>query len=90
MSIEELILNAINPDKLLDVLVERFEKRLKSWSSPVSNEEKVLSREKAAIYLDITLPTLHEWANKGIITPHKVEGRTYFLQSELLEAIKKA
>jgi len=90
MSIEELILKAINPDRILDLLIERFEKRLESWNNSTSIEEKPLSREKAADYLDITLPTLHDWANKGIIRPHKVEGRTYYLQSELLEAIKKA
>ena len=53
-------------------------------------EEKLLSaKETCKLFVPaISLTTLHAWTEKGLLIPHYLGGRKYYLQSEIIEAAK--
>jgi hypothetical protein len=55
-----------------------------------SNEapEELLSRKEISKKLRISLVTLTDWVKRGLPS-HKQRGRVYFIQSEVMEYIKK-
>ena len=89
MQLENLILQALDRDAIAKTVAGILAPQIANAIAS-NTPEKPLTREEAALYLQISLPTLHDWVNRGLIKAHKIEGRTYFLQSELLEVIKKA
>tara|TARA_B100000378_G_C18050338_1_gene413086 strand:+ start:2755 stop:3027 length:273 start_codon:yes stop_codon:yes gene_type:complete len=42
-----------------------------------------LSRKETATLLKISLVTLHQWSNDGILRPMKMGNRTYFSRKEI-------
>ncbi len=89
MELENLILQALDRDTIAKTVAGILAPQIANAIAS-NTTERPLTREEAAMYLQISLPTLHDWVNRNIIKAHKIEGRTYFLQSELLAAIKKA
>lgn len=45
--------------------------------------EDFLSRKETATLLKISLVTLHQWSNDGILRPMKMGNRTYFSRKEI-------
>ncbi len=50
--------------------------------------DELLTRQQAADFFHITLPTLHAWSKQGLIISYEIGGRTYYKRSELLNAIR--
>jgi excisionase family DNA binding protein len=48
-------------------------------------KDRLFSREEAAKYLDVSLPTLNTWEKSGQLTPKRFGNRVYFFESELLK-----
>ena len=51
--------------------------------------EGYMSVKEAAEYLHVTLPTIHDWAKRGIIPSHRIESRKLFRREELDASVKK-
>jgi excisionase family DNA binding protein len=72
----------------IDVLIEN---RLKSFnpkpSSPTDAEE-LFTVEETAKFLKVSNPTIHDWANKKVLTRHKIGNKTRFLRSEIMNTLK--
>lgn len=80
-------LTNVNYPQLLADLETRIEAAIQR--KPVLREdEKFLSPLQAAKMFGVSLPTIHAWANEGLITRHKLGVKTYFKLSELLRAAK--
>jgi excisionase family DNA binding protein len=56
---------------------------------PQKEEIKYYTREEAAQLLKISLPTLHAWANKGLITKSKIGNRVLIEDTEIQRMILK-
>jgi len=55
---------------------------------PTTKEiERPISQPEAVEFLGKSRQTLVAWRKKGIIKAHRLNGRIYFLKSELLEAM---
>ena len=76
-------------DLLMDIVKHVTESDTnKKGSTQTTEPEKLLSRKEISAYLGITLTTLHKWMNKRL--PYScINGRRYFLISEVLEYTKK-
>lgn len=53
------------------------------------NGEKFLSRKGVMELFGVSNVTLWKWTKKGVIHPHQFGRTTYFLESEILEDMKK-
>jgi excisionase family DNA binding protein len=60
-----------------------LENLLKKCLKDLSNDD-FLSRKDTANYFGVSLPTIHDWTNKGIVKPYKMGNRTYFKKSDLV------
>jgi predicted DNA-binding transcriptional regulator AlpA len=53
---------------------------------PPTNEDRYITRQDVADMFHITLPTVHNLMNAGILKPYKVGHKTRFLLSEVKAA----
>ncbi len=51
--------------------------------------EEYMTRKEVADFFKISLPTLHQYVNKGLLNAYKVEGRTLFRRGEVEDVAKK-
>lgn len=74
------------------VTIEEIREAMREELDSISQfEEKLFTREEAAQFLSISLPTLNEWTKKGKIKCHQIPGtgRVYYLRSDLLNSVEE-
>ncbi|MDV3980942.1 DNA-binding protein [Elizabethkingia anophelis] len=72
--------------------MQRLEVQLQNYnanSTPVKEEPEYLTRREVAELLGITLPTLHNWTKKGIITAYRIGTRLRYNKVEIIEVLNK-
>lgn len=52
-------------------------------------EKNRISQTDAAALFDVSVQTIINWSNKGIINRYKLGNRVFYLKSELLESASK-
>ncbi|MEZ0608133.1 helix-turn-helix domain-containing protein [Fibrella sp. WM1] len=62
--------------------------RIMSSSKNVGSQDKLFSRQQTAKYFDISMTTLHDWTNKGILQAHSIGGKVFYKQSSIESAIR--
>jgi hypothetical protein len=80
----------VTPDELRDIVEESVLKVLKNHT-PTQKEVRsvdLITRQEAADMLNVSLVTLTEWCNMGILKPYKLNTRVYFYKSQILEALQ--
>ena len=70
-----------------EAVTECLEQMILKKAQPAEGDELLLSRREIAKMLGISLVTLTDWMKKEF-PYHKVNGRVYFLRSEVLEFVK--
>lgn len=65
-------------DRMLDGI-----SRLAKESRPHLNGEKFLSNRKAAKYLKVSIRTLQEWRDTGVIPYIQIKGKIIYRQSDI-------
>lgn len=81
----------INADTLLSQIDGLIENRLKSFNPKPftpSDAEEFLTREEVAKLYKISLPTLHDYCNKGILSPLRLGRKVRFRKSEVMSTPK--
>lgn len=51
--------------------------------------EELLTREEAAQLLGITLPTLREYTNRGLVTGYRIGTRVRYKRSEVVNSLQQ-
>ena len=81
-----------SPTELASLIADTFSKYIENLNifNHLSDKDalkEVMTRRETAELFSVSLVTLHDWANSGIIKPYKVGNRTYFKRSELLSVM---
>ena len=87
----------IMEDKLIVLSQSQLEETINNAVSRILGEmqktdvinKEYITREEAASLLNITLPTLHRYAQKGIVRIYKFGSRSLLKTEELILAIKE-
>ena len=58
-------------------------------ADPAPDPDELLTRRKAAGYLGLSLPTLHEYTQRGIVTAYRIGSRVRYRRGELSNALLK-
>ena len=85
---KQIILNEVSAEelkKMIDDSVVAAFLKLKSQEEPKA--DKLLSRQEAAIFIDVSLPTLNEYTKSGKVKGYRLGGKVKYKESELLEAM---
>lgn len=79
----------VTPEELKEIVRESVTEALKRFQPSASKRKakKLLTRKEVAELLHISLVTLHEWCNKGILKPHRINSRVYFYEEEIMGAL---
>lgn len=82
----------VTPAELADIISENVKAQLKELfvemhGTPKEDEHEFLTRKETAALFKVSLVTVHDWSNNGILKPYKLGNRTYYKYSELLEAL---
>ena len=83
----------ITPQELVNLISDsvktqilEFSKNMKTTFSQV-DEKEFLTRKETAELFKVSLVTIHDWQNNGILKVYKMGNRSYFKYSELLERL---
>jgi excisionase family DNA binding protein len=83
--IDAILVNGITPEKLTETILNGVRNQLNELKKDFTPKEPedFLTRMETAKLLKISLTTVHEWANTGILKMYKVGNRTYFSRKEI-------
>jgi excisionase family DNA binding protein len=56
---------------------------------PQPQADELLTRKEAARYLGLSLPTLHDYTQRGIVTAYRIGSRVRYRRGELANALQK-
>jgi hypothetical protein len=85
----QILLSGLSPNQLLDLLRPMIKEEMRLAMS--EQEEKLLSPAEACKLFKpaITKATLTSWTKKGLVQEHRIGGRVFYMQSEILASTKK-
>lgn len=85
----QILLNGLSPDQLLDLLRPMIKEEMRRVIS--EQEERLLSpAESCKLFKPaITKATLTSWTKQGFLQEHRIGGRVFYLQSEILASTMK-
>jgi hypothetical protein len=80
------------PDEFKELISESVKNQFNALSSQskeyVKDEQKeFITRKETAKLFNVSLVTIHEWQNNGILKVYKMGNRSFFKYSELLETL---
>ena len=57
------------------------------------NEKSIIEKPVTAPYvcrmIGVSRPALHKWSKAGIVRSHKIGGKLFFFESEVMEDLRK-
>lgn len=85
----QILLNGLSPNQLLELLRPMIKEEMRQVM--LEQEEKLLSPAEACKLFKpaITKATLASWTKQGLLQEHRIGGRVFYLQSEILASTKK-
>ena len=92
---DNIILFPVKVDDFVNTLINSLSAEIaqqlltyQAKSAKEAEDANLLTREEAAIYLHITLPTLNTYTKLGKIKGYRLGGRVFYKRSELTNALK--
>ena len=67
---------------------EVLEEISRSHGGNLKETDQLIRRSDIAEMFDVSMVTVHQWMRKGILAHYKMNGRTYFKKSEVLQAMR--
>ncbi len=86
-----LILQGITVEQLISKIDSIVEKRLAEKLIELKEKPavKYLVRKEVCQILKISLPTLHDWTQNGMITSYRIDSRILYKLEDIEEALTK-
>lgn len=94
-----IILHGISTDEFKELCLEVFKEMFGANSSnekvsnnkklSIESEESFLTRQQAADYLQMSLPTLHQYTKNGWITSYRIGNKIRYRKADLETALTK-
>ena len=90
---QQVILSGVLYTQLLDDLRTLVRSEVQSTlgtapKSATEAPEQLLTVQEASLLLSVCPQTIHEYKRRGILPFHKLSGRTYLKQSDVLAALQ--
>lgn len=68
--------------------LQKFKQELETTKQQEENPERLLNPKEVCELLGISMPTLHNWKGKGILTSYGAGQKRYYKYSEVLKALQ--
>lgn len=70
--------------------VLKLREEVKNLKQGKAIKKEFLTRSETSHFLGVSLSTLHDWVNLGLLKPYKLGKRTFFKHSEIVETLLKS
>src|SRR5689334_7891898 len=88
-TMENVILSPVPLDQLKELFTAIVRQEIRAKAQEEFKEKFLSPKETCALFSPkISLVTLNAWAAKGLLNKHYIGSRTYYRQSEVIEAVK--
>lgn len=88
---EQIFLNGINVEQLLEKMGKLLDSKLNNVATQKTQiQPQYLSRKEVSKLLKISLPTLRERTNAGMLRSYRVGNRVLYKLSEIEEALENS
>lgn len=82
----------VTPNELANLISENVKVQLQELFIELQGKSKddgpeFLTRKETAELFKVSLVTIHDWSNNGLLKAYKLGNRTYYKRSELLQAL---
>lgn len=84
--------HSISPEEFKNEIIAGVKKSLKEFGKTFkpAEEEVWLTRNQLKEMLSVSLTTIHNWCNEGILTPYKIGCQTRFKKRDILEILENS
>lgn len=82
-----IYLQGSSEDEFMKKLCAMLIEKLHEFVTKKEPEDDLITREKAAKMLDISLMTLYNWTESGYFTPVRIGRRIYYRKSDILKTL---
>ncbi|MBV6405540.1 MAG: hypothetical protein GFGODING_02319 [Flavobacteriales bacterium] len=88
---DQFILSPVPIEDLERIVAKAVQRELSFAlkSDPAPDPDELLTRKRAAQYLGLSLPTLHDYTQRGIVTAYRIGSRVRYRRGELSNALLK-
>ena len=88
---DQFILTPVPIEDLQRIVAEAVQRELSVAfkADPAPDVDELLSRKEAARYLGLSLPTLHDYTQRGIVTAYRLGSRVRYRRGDLSNALLK-
>ncbi|MFD1551711.1 hypothetical protein DNU06_02585 [Putridiphycobacter roseus] len=81
----------VSPTELATIineqLIANIETIIKDLNNNKTEGKEFISRKETAEFFGVSLVSIHDWVNKGIIKKYKIGNKTLFKRSELVDVL---
>ncbi len=90
MTDQHILLTPVPVDQLEQRIAEVVRKEFDARASKdkPAPQDELLSRKAAAAVLGVSLPTLHEYTQRGTLKAYRLGSRVRYKRAELIEALE--
>lgn len=77
----------VTPDELAKIISDNIRRDLEKLTVKINSVDKAkdkphLTRTEVSQFFNISMPCLHDWIKRGLLTPIKIGGKVFFLKDE--------
>lgn len=86
----QILMSTYRREEIMEMVAQGVAKGVaEALDSMMNKKEQMFTIDEAAKYCKVTPRSIHNWTNRGLITAHKIGGRTLYKETELEEAMKR-
>jgi len=86
----QIMMSTYKRDEFMEIVAQGVAKGVsEALDSMMNKKDAMFTINEAAVKCKVTIRTIHNWTNQGLIIAHKIGGRTLYKESELEEAMRK-
>ena len=88
---EQLIFSQVPLADLQGYIAQTIQRELSAIlkADPAPDPDELVTRKGAAKYLGLSLPTLHDYTVRGVVTAYRVGSRVRYRKGDLLNCLLK-
>lgn len=90
MSKEKDVLVSISLNELVSLRAEAAKPKPKEVQPKLKIGKRLLTQKNVEDLLQVSRQTIYNWRKAGLIPEHRINGRLYFFEDEVLNAIRQS
>lgn len=84
-------LHNVTPEDFKNEILSGVQEKLDAFKKSLkSDNTEYLTRKDASAMLGVSLVTIHDWCNKGILKPYRIGNMVRFKRADIVETLESS